>query len=610
MRYCSLFDLWNRTCSVYGDKIAFTDNTEQENITYEQAFREICFLAEKLKEFGIKRFDNVCLFAVNSPRWLIIEQAVITLGAVCVSKTSEINITELDYVFNNSDSVALITDNPEIIEHFVKNNEDFFARVKFIIYTGFESLNFKNPNIFELKNILSELTDKTEIKTDWQENPDDIAYINYTSGTSSSPKGAMLPNKGMAYVTEQLQFFNDIEEDKTFVVTFPLSSAGGKSFNLLCFSKGCRIMYTPYKEFYDVLEKYRPDYLHCAPKIIQTMHSKLIAAVKEKGIIFEKIFNTAFYLAEKILFFERKYIYHEKFLFLKSAVYSIKTLLDKKVFKQIRNKLVKDDAVIFVGSAHLAKPLEDFLQIMNIKHVQHYGLTETTGLDVSNTLDSQKKHPYTVGIPFAQTVLKIIDPETRKELKKGEVGLITLQGPEILRGYYKNDDATKKALLDGHFLNTGDLGYIDNDGYLIVLSRYDDVIVLSNGYNVYTPLLENEAKDSEFVNQLVITGHGKPYLTSLIVLNQDEYNLWCEKNALKCSDPNNNEEFKIFLIDHLNDKIKRKNEYRYYEKLKKVYFLKDEFTVENGMLTGTLKVKYRKIVNTYQKEIEKLYEGT
>ena len=193
-------------------------------------------------------------------------------------------------------------------------------------------------------------------------------------------------------------------------------------------------------------------------------------------------------------------------------------------------------------------------------------------------------------------------------MKKGEVGLITLQGPEILRGYYKNDEATEKAILDGHFLNTGDLGYIDNDGYLIVLSRYDDVIVLSNGYNVYTPLLENEAKDSEFVNQLVITGHGKPYLTSLIVLNQEEYRKWCEKNALKCSDPNKNEEFKIFLIDHLNDKIKRKNEYRYYEKLKKVYFLKDEFTVENGMLTGTLKVKYRKIVNTYQKEIDSLYE--
>ena len=98
-------------------------------------------------------------------------------------------------------------------------------------------------------------------------------------------------------------------------------------------------------------------------------------------------------------------------------------------------------------------------------------------------------------------------------------------------------------------------------------------------------------------------------MTALVVLNQNEYNLWCEKNSKKYVDSNKNQEFKEFLIEHLNEKIKRKNEYRYYEKLKKIHFLKEEFTVENGMLTGTLKVKYRKIVNTYQKEIDSLYEG-
>lgn len=600
--------MWKKTCSVYSDKVAFTDNCECENVTYKQAFREVCFLAQKLKSFGLERFDNVCLFSVNSPRWLILEQAVITLGAVCVSKTSEINITELDYVFTNSDSVALITDNSEIISYFIKNHEDFLEKVKFILYTKREKLSCEHSKIFKLYDILSELTDETPIETNWQENPDDTAYINYTSGTSSNPKGAMLPNKGMAYVTEELQTFNDIKEDKTFVVTFPLSSAGGKSFNLLCFTQGCRIMYTPYKEFYDVLDKYQPDYLHCAPKIIQTMHSKLMNAVKVKGVFFEKTFDIIFIMSTKILKFERKYLYRNKFLFMTGIVNSIKSVFDKIFFKQIRNTLIKDEAILFVGSAHLAKPLEDFLQIMNIKHVQHYGLTETTGLDVSNTLESQKKHPYTVGVPFTETVLRIINPESGEELKRGEVGLITLQGPEILQKYYKNEEATKKALMEGHFLNTGDLGYINEDGYLIVLSRYDDVIVLSNGYNVYTPLLENEAKDSEFVSQLVITGHGKPYLTSLIVLNKDEYKRWCEKNNIKCIDPNSNNEFKTFLIEHLNEKIKRKSEYRYYEKLKKIYFLKDEFSVENGMLTGTLKVKYRKIVNTYQKEIDSLYE--
>ena len=322
----------------------------------------------------------------------------------------------------------------------------------------------------------------------------------------------------------------------------------------------------------------------------------------------EKVFSKVYCFSNLILNFERKYIYKDKFLFLKPLIDFIKNFIDKNIYKQIRNTLVKDDVTAFIGSAHLAKPLEDFLQIMNIKHVQHYGLTETTGIDVSNTIESQKKHPYTVGIPFKNTVLKIVDPETHEEMPKGEVGLITLQGPEILKEYYKNEEATKKAIFPEHYLNTGDLGYIDQDGYLIVLSRYDDVIVMSNGYNVYTPLLENEAKDSEYVKQIAIAGHGKPYLTALIVLDVDWYKKWCEQNNIEISDANKNIKFKDFLVEHLNEKIKRKNNHKYYEKLKNLYFITDEFTFENGMLTGTLKIKYRKVINTYKNEIETMYE--
>lgn len=608
-KYKSLFDLWKQSCEKYSDLVLFTDNKENVQITYKQAFREVCFLAEKFKEFGIERFDHVCLFAINSPRWLIVEQAVITLGAVCVSKTSEINIKELDYVFHNSESCVLITDNEEIIKHFISTDENFLKNIKFVLYTGESSEFSEISKVYKLSDILSDLTEETEVKTDWVENPEDTAYINYTSGTSSMPKGAMLPNVGMSYVAEQLQYFNDIKTGKTFVVTFPLSSAGGKSFNILCLSMGCRIMYTQYKEFYEVIEKYQPEYLHCAPKIMQTIHSKLIANVKERGLLFELIYNSAFALSKILLQLERNWIYKKKIEFLKGIINPIKRILDKTVYKKVRNSFIKDESIIFVGSAHLAKPLEDYFEIIGIPLVQHYGLTETTGLAVSNTIQSQKERPYTVGIAFEGTVISIIDPEIHKELPYGQVGLITLGGPEIMKGYYKNPEATKKGLLENGYLNTGDLGYVDKDGYLVVLSRYDDVIVLSNGYNVYTPLLENEAKDSEFVNQLVIVGHGKPYMASLIVLDKEQYKIWCDKNNMKNIEPNKNEAFKKFLIEHINEKIKRKNDYRYYEKIKKVYFLKDEFTVENGMLTGTMKVKYRKICNTYQNEIEKLYEG-
>ena len=599
MKYTSLIEIWKDSSSKYPNTVAFSDNESKIQITYKQAYREVCFLAEKFKDFGISEFDRVCLFAKNQPEWLILEQAVITLGAVCVAKTSEIDINELIWVFENSESSTLITDSTDLINHFIKK-DGFLNNIKYVLYIGNDdSITFNSDKILRLKEIISQLNDDTQLKTDWVENPENIAYINYTSGTSSMPKGAMLRNKSMAYVVEELQKFCNITEGEKFVVTFPLSSAGGKSFNLVCFSKGCTLIYTAYKDFYDVISKYKPKYLHCAPKIIQTMHLKLIQQVKQKGLLFEKMFNLSVNVSKVLLNIKRKQINIFNF---------IEKLLDKLVYKQIRNTLVEDKTIIFVGSAHLAKPLEDFFEIIGIPLIQHFGLTETTGLDVSNTFESQKLHPYTVGVAFSQTKIRILNPETREELNAGEIGLITLTGPEILTGYYKNEEATKKALIAPNCLNTGDLGFVDKYGYLTVLSRYDDVIVLSNGYNVFTPLIENEAKDSEFISQIVIVGHGEPYLAALIVLNNNEYESWCKENNCLGIQPNDNTRFKDFLIEDLNEKIKRKNNYKYYEKLKKVYFLKEEFTVQNELLTSTLKVKHSKVCKKYAEEISNMYK--
>lgn len=600
-KYKSLSDIWLQSCSEFAPLIAFSDDKCETVIKYEDALKLLSFLKKEFISLGAKKGENISLFAINSPYWLIIEQAIISAGGVCVSKTSQTNIQELEYVFYNSDSKGLVVDDKKIIDYFIEKDKNFLNKVKFVLYLGNEEI--KSKKITKFSDLIEKYKNNPPKKIEISDIPNDIAYINYTSGTSSNPKGAMLPNNGMSYVVEELQKFNEIKTGGTFVVTFPLSSAGGKSFNLLCFSKGCRIIYTQYKDFYNVIERYKPDYLHCAPKILQTMYLKFMQYIDSKGPLFKIAYNLAFKIAKDILNCEKK---DKK---LNNFHTAAKNLLDILIFKNIRNHLFKDDMVLFVGSAHLAPALEDYFRILNIPLIQHYGLTETTGLAVSNTIESQKKYPYTVGVAFKGTEIKIIDPETNKELLPNETGLITLSGPEILKGYYNNPEATKKALIKENCLNTGDLGYVNNKGYLTVLSRYDDVVVLSNGYNVYVPLLENEAKDSKFISQIIITGHGKPYLTALVVLNREIYISWCKDNNKKAQDPNKNIDFKKFLINHLNEKIKRKTDYRYFEKLKNIYFLSKDFSFENGLLTSTLKVKRNKICKLYKNEIEDLYKG-
>ena len=594
MEYKSLFDIWKYAAEKFKENILFSDNTQNRVVSYKDAFNLVCFLAEIFQNKGIKRFDKVSLFAVNSPDWLILEQAVITLGAICVSKPPDVSMSEFEYAFLNSNSCSLITDNYEIIDYFEKNIPDFYNKVKFVLYTGDKMPS--NYKILKFSDILFDFKNASDIDTDFMENSEDTAYINYTSGTSAQSKGAMLSNKGMVYVTEELLKIFNLKAGGLFVSVHSLSSVGWKCFHIACIASGCRIIFTDYKEFWETIKKYKPDYLHIAPKVIQKMQSMFMAEAGSKGYLF----TNAYRLQEKILEFERKHF---------SCFGIIKFIMDKLFFKPVRNTILKDDVLISTGSAHLSKPLEDFFQIMNIKYIFSYGLTETTGVAISNTLKSSKKHPYTVGIPFSKTILKIIDPVTKKEVKQGETGLITMQGPSILQGYYNNEKASKKALPDGKTFITGDLGVIDNDGYLTILSRYDDVIVLSNGYDVYVPLLDNEIKDSEFVVQSVTAGHKKPYLISLIVLNTEQYKNWLSTNSMALDiQPNDNERFKDFLLTELNEKIKRKKDYRYYEKIKKLYFLDEGFLIENGLLTSTLKVKYKSVLNKYNDIIENLYK--
>lgn len=601
-KYNSLADIWEKSCKEYSSLTAFSDKDSKTTITYQEAYNLLSFLKKEFIELNVKESDNISLFAFNSPYWLIIEQAVISAGGVCVSKTSQVGTKELDYVYYNAECCALITDSLEVINYFKNKDSDFLNKNKFVLYLGEESI-CNDSDIISFKQLLQKYKNENNDKKDIKDNGKNIAYINYTSGTSSNPKGAMLPNDGMAYVVEELQKFCEIKKGSTFIVTFPLSSAGGKSFNLLCFSKGCKLIYTQYSDFFDVIEKYRPDYLHCAPKILQTMYQKMLNYVGSKGFFFKTAYNIAFKISKDILKCEIK---SQKTNALNQK---IKNFLDGLIYKSVRNYLFKDKIVLFVGSAHLAPALEDFFRIINVPLIQHYGLTETTGLAVSNTIESQQKYPYTVGIAFEGTKIEIIDPQTKKELPPNEIGLITLSGPEILKGYYNNIQATQKALIKENCLNTGDLGYVNNEGYLTVLTRYDDVVVLSNGYNIFTPLLENEAKDSQFISQIIIAGHGKPYLCALVVLNNAKYNTWCKNNGINICNPNNNKEFSGFLIEHLNEKIKRKDDFKYYEKLKKIYFITEDFSIENDMLTNTLKVKRNKICKLYNKEIENLYKG-
>ncbi len=613
MGYRVLLDIWRESAEKFSDKIALTDVFNSENISYKTAFREICYLAEVFKSYGLQKNDKICLFAQNFPHWLLIEQAGISLGAISVAKNSQNGISELEYIFNNSESTALVCDNVDIINHFTWN-EDFFNRVKFVIYTGKDRPQNIHSKVIMFYDILKGFDPNKDYFSDYKNESDDTSYIHYTSGTSSMPKGAILCNYGMAYQVEEIQRFLKAEKPELFLETFPLASAGGKTFNLYAISIGCKIVYTPYNQFFGKMQELKPTLLHCAPKIMMTLMGKFNEYIDSQGEKFKRDFEINYEISKQIMKLQRK-LYAKRpantepkgfDAKLENLLSAIRKYQDKKIYKQIRNQFIQDETVVSIGSASFANSAEDFYSILGVRFVQHYGMTETTGLTTHATIQDQQERPYTVGVPFSKTKFKIVDPDTNKELPPMKTGVLMLKGPEVMKGYYNNPEATKKALTEDGWLVTGDLAFAYPDNYLVILSRADDVIVLMNGYNVYAPPIQDQINSCDYIHQSVVVGHGKPYLSALISLNRDLYDKWCETNKTDIYDPNGNEPFKEFLLNEINTLISNKEHYHYYEKIKKVFFT-DEFTEANGCLTNTLKIKYRKVCEIYKETIESLY---
>lgn len=616
MGYNSVFEIWKAAAKKFPDKIALSDGKSFNEISFQTAFREICHLAECFKNFGIDKGERVCIFAENFPHWLLLEQAAICLGAISVAKNSQVNINELDYVFQNCTPSALITDKAEIIDFFINRHQNFFSKMKMIIYTGKVDAFRHYPQITYFSDLMLNFNKNTDYFSNFENKPDDICYICYTSGTSSMPKGAVLANKGMAYQVEEIQKVLNGEKPSLFLETFPLASAGGKAFNLYALSVGCKIVYNQYVGFFDRLVQFRPSLLHVAPKIAMTLLGKYYAYINSKNVLFRNWFRLNYSVSMRIMKLQRKFYAKRKANtsakgfdgFCEKILYFFRKIQDKLLYKKIRNLYISDKTIFSVGSASLANKTEDFFNVLGIRLTKDYGMTEITGLTTLTTIQDQIERPYTVGLPFSKTEFKIVNPDTMETLKPMETGLLLLKSPATLKEYYKNPEKTSKTITSDGWLITGDLAYAYPDGYLVILSRYDDVIVMMNGYNVYAPPVQDQINASQFVKQSVVVGQAKPYLAALISLDKDAYLKWCEENSVKFLNPNENDVFKKAFLNEINELISHKAHHQYYEKIKYVHFLAEEFTIENGMLTNTMKVKYRKVCELYKEQIENLYK--
>jgi len=534
----------------------------KKKYSWEDVYLNINKLSEEISKY-IKKGDRCLLVSENRPEWMIADLSIMLSGGITVPAYTTYAERDYEYIIDDCTPAILIISDKIQFEK-IKNiviKKNFIKKIFF-----FEDIDDFNKELY-LKTI--EIFKKESCNylnfSDLEIKRKDVACIIYTSGTQGNPKGVMLSHGGILNNCEGaydlLKKF--ISKKPKFLTWLPLSHSYEHTVQFVQIVVAARVFYA---ESIDKLIKNMSD---CSPEI-------MTAVPRFYQNLYQKI-NTTFYktkgikkfLVNKTVNLGRKKLDKKKF----SLIENFNNFIcEKLVRKKIKNQFGGNLKAFISGGGALDKEVGSFLNAIGLPTLQGYGLTETSPVVSCNSIDEIKVE--TVGRPFKGNQVKIADD-----------GEIIIKGENVMLGYWNNNEETKKVLKNG-WLYTGDIGEFDGE-FLKITDRKKDIIITPGGDNISPIKIENDLNKNDFIEQSLVYGDNKSYLVSLIVLSQEHKNTTEEQIQQE--------------IDKINKNLSK------IEKIKKFFIIKDQFSIENNMMTPTLKLKRYKIIKKYKIELEKLF---
>ncbi|MBE3092611.1 MAG: AMP-binding protein, partial [Chloroflexi bacterium] len=456
--------------------------------------------------------------------------------------------------------------------------------------------------------------------------PDDLTTIIYTSGTTSDPKGVMLTNSNFMHNVINAPIAITINKDDNFLSVLPSWHVYERIVEYCALRVGASTAYSkPFKQvLLPDLKDEKPTVMCSVPRIWESLYKGIIDNVKKGSSLQKTIFNWAINLgeeykkAEGILngtwpLFDRPGYTPEELTQARRTVKRLGwryRLADKIVFKKIRKLTGGRFRFTISGGGALNETTDKFFNTIGLIITEGYGLTETSPILAGRT--KKDNIMFTVGPPIPEVEIKIVDKDNHnKELPNGELGIVLVKGPMVMKGYYKNEEKTGEVIQDG-WLNTGDLGKKTYNGkYLKLMGRIKDTIVLRGGENVEPLPLEDRLKESEYINMVIVVGQDKSRLGALIVPDFETLKVYTEKENIKYK---NIDELinhpKVVSLYQKEQKrlISKEHGFNPYETVMGIALLPHEFTMEAGEMTETLKMKRFEIHKKYEKEIDRICE--
>jgi len=551
----SLVELYFNKCEEIDNNKPFLKWVKPEKLTYtwgdikERVFK----LSHKIKSL-IKEGDRCLILSENRPYWLISDIAIMNAGGIPVPVFTTYSPNDYKYILNDCKPSLIIVSNNN---QFKKIKNYINSRVQKII--SFEAIEEESLLI---KDILDEKNYEKEINQSLRRNMP--ACIIYTSGTSGNPKGVILSHGGILSNCEgAVELLEPLikKKDPIFLTWLPLSHSYEHTVQFIQIIIGAKIFYAEsLDKLISNMGVAKPTIMTAVPRFYQNLFTKI-------NMNFEKQTGVKKKLISKTLELGKKTLKKEKISFLENVINSICNIL---VRKKIQNQFGGNLQAFISGGGALDQKIGEFLNAVGLPTLQGYGLTEASPIVSCNLPNVVKVE--TVGPPFRTNEVKI-----------AEDGEILIKGENVMLGYWNQKEETEKVIKDG-WLHTGDIGELDHNNYLKITDRKKDIIVNLGGDNISPSKIENILCLNKFIKQSFIYGDQKNYLVALVV-----------------SDKEIKEEIIKLMIENINQSL------TLIEKIKKFIIINEEFTIDNGMLTPTLKLKRKEITKNYKQQLESLY---
>ena len=569
------------------------ENNKYISLSWLEVKEQVQSLAIFLKDLGILEGDRVLILSENRPEWQIADLAIMSIGAISVPAYTTSTTNDYRYVIEHSGARCAIVSSHELLKKVLPAIEKISHCQNVIKINNDNEIYEEVVNILSYEKIINDNLEKSKNSNEIEQytkniKRKDTACIIYTSGTGGNPKGVMLSHGAMlrncASCDKLLESLtNDLKKEIRYLSWLPLSHSYEHTLQFLEMGQGAQIYYA---ESIDKLlinmGEAAPHFMTAVPRFYDSLHTRISQGLKTQSKLSQRLFSITLRLGKKKYFGENMSLFQNL----------LNGIMDKIVRKKVKKRFGGSLRALISGGAALNFEVGLYLSALGLPLLQGYGQTETAPVISANPPEKIK----------LDTVGKVLDGN---EVKISHEGEILARGELIMNGYWNDPESTNNTIING-WVHTGDIGEFDSENYLKITDRKKDIIVNAGGDNISPSRVEAKLDIEPEIAQSMLYGDYKNYLVAVIVPDKEQTLKWAEKNDKNgnMSEIVNDELF----LKNMREVVSRVNKnLSVIEQVKKFIIIDHEFTIENNMMTPSMKVRRFKVKEMYSDKLEKLY---